>query len=104
MKTCESCDALNPLSSDICQDCGTPFGHDFTLRLNSALRVGGIVRGGDYEEAEFQEGEGIADDFRTLAVRSGDEFILKMTRVAPDESLGRLSAFFDEVKKSRAAK
>jgi hypothetical protein len=92
------------LSADICQDCGEPFGHDFTLKLNSALRVGGIVRGGDYEETEFQEGEGMADDFRALAVRSGDEFILKMARVAPEESLGRLSAFFDEVKRSRTSK
>jgi ribosomal protein L40E len=104
LKTCEHCGAFNSLSADTCQDCGILFGHDFTLRLNSALRVGGIVRGGDYEEIEFQQGEGIADDFRTLAVRSGDEFILKMTRVAPDESLGRLSAFFDEIKRSRASK
>ena len=104
LKTCEHCGAFNSLSADTCQDCGTLFGHDFTLRLNSALRVGGIVRGGDYEEIEFQQGEGIADDLRTLAVRSGDEFILKMTRVAPDESLGRLSAFFDEIKRSRASK
>jgi hypothetical protein len=46
----------------------------------------------------------MADDFRALAVRSGDEFILKMARVAPEESLGRLSAFFDEVKRSRTSK
>ena len=45
------------------------FGHKFTLHLTSALRVG-IVRGGDFEEEEFQEGEEIADEFREFAVRT----------------------------------
>ena len=46
----------------------------------------------------------MADDFRRMALRSGDEWLLKITRIAPDESLGRLFAFTDEIKKARSAK
>ena len=102
LKACAECEALNSISAEHCQECGESFGHKFTLHLTSALRVGGIVRGGDFEEEEFQEGEEIADEFREFAVRTGDQFILKLARVAPDESLGRLTAFAAEIKRSRA--
>ena len=102
VEACAECEALNSISAEHCQECGESFGHKFTLHLTSALRVGGIVRGGDFEEEEFQEGEEIADEFREFAVRTGDQFILKLARVAPDESLGRLTAFAAEIKRSRA--
>ena len=92
------CEALNSISAEHCQECGESFGHKFTLHLTSALRVGGIVRGGDFEEEEFQEGEEIADEFREFAVRTGDQYCA-CSYVAPDESLGRLTAFAAEIKK-----
>ena len=105
LKTCRECEALNPVSAQTCQDCGASFHseHEFTINLNSALRVGGIARGGDFEEEEFQEGEEIADDFRRMSFRSGDEHLMKFCRVMPDESLGRASAFFEEIKRSRSS-
>ena len=68
LKSCGECEALNPVSAETCQDCGASFRpeHEFTISLNSALRVGGIVRGGDFEEEEFQEGEEIAKEFRKM--------------------------------------
>jgi len=95
---------LVPMNLENCMHCGASFGHQFHLRLNTAMRAGGIVRGGDFGEEEFQEGEAMADDFRRMALRSGDEWLLKITRIAPDESLGRLFAFTDEIKKARSAK
>jgi len=104
LKPCPACEGLVPMNLENCMHCGASFGHQFHLRLNTAMRAGGIVRGGDFGEEEFQEGEAMADDFRRMALRSGDEWLLKITRIAPDESLGRLFAFTDEIKKARSAK
>ncbi len=91
MKACDACGALNTLSAKDCQSCGTTFTHSFEISLNEALRVGAIIRGMDLEEDEVQEGEAIRDDFRKGVLASGDDQLVKILKLLPEESYGRLA-------------
>ena len=96
MKTCGECGALNPLSAKDCQSCGEGFGHDFEISLNDALRVGAIIRGMDLDEEEVQEGEAIRDVFRKGVLSSGDDQLIKILKLLPEESYGRLARMFED--------
>lgn len=98
MKTCDACGALNPLSAKDCQSCGTAFAHAFEISLNEALRVGAIIRGMDLGEEEVQEGEAIRDVFRKGVLSSGDDQLIKILKLLPEESYGRLARMFEENK------
>lgn len=98
MKTCGECGALNPLSAKDCQSCGEGFGHDFEISLNDALRVGAIIRGMDLDEEEVQEGEAIRDVFRKGVLSSGDDQLIKILKLLPEESYGRLARMFEDNK------
>ncbi|MHA6326482.1 DEAD/DEAH box helicase [Roseivivax sp. CAU 1753] len=98
MKTCGECGALNPLSAEDCQSCGEGFGHDFEISLNDALRVGAIIRGMDLDEEEVQEGEAIRDVFRKGVLSSGDDQLIKILKLLPEESYGRLARMFEDNK------
>lgn len=98
MKTCDACGALNPLSAKDCQSCGTAFAHAFEISLNEALRVGAIIRGMDLDEEEVQEGEAIRDVFRKGVLSSGDDQLIKILKLLPEESYGRLARMFEENK------
>jgi superfamily II DNA or RNA helicase len=89
-KHCEQCDALNPLGAKECQSCGHPFGHDFTITLNEALRMGAIVRGMDLDEDEVRDGEENRDEIRSSILSSGDDVLIKLVKQLPEESFGRL--------------
>lgn len=99
MKACPSCEALNPLGVKACQSCGEEFGHDFQITLNEALRVGAIIRGMELEEEEVQHGEAIKDVFRKGILDSGDQQLVKVLKMLPEESYGRLSRILEEAKK-----
>jgi superfamily II DNA or RNA helicase len=98
MKTCDACGSLNPLSAKDCQTCGEGFGHDFEISLNDALRVGAIIRGMDLDEEEVQEGEAIRDVFRKGVLGSGDDQLIKILKLLPEESYGRLARMFEDSK------
>ncbi len=98
MKTCDACGALNPLSAKDCQSCGAAFALAFEISLNEALRVGAIIRGMDLDEKEVQEGEAIRDVFRKGVLSSGDDQLIKILKLLPEESYGRLARMFEENK------
>lgn len=89
-KPCPTCGALNPKSASACQTCGASFSTGFTLTLDEALRTGAIVRGMDLDETEVRESEQLAPLLRNRILQSGDEKLVRILRVLPDESWARL--------------
>ena len=69
---------------------------EFHLTLEDALRTGVIVRGMDLDEEEAREGEAMADDVREKILQSGDEKLLRILRVLPEESWARLRNILDK--------
>jgi len=98
MKTCDACGALNSLGAKTCQTCGADFSHHFEISLNEALRVGAIIRGMDLDEDEVREGEAIRDVFREGVLSSGDDQLIKILRLLPEESYGRLARMIEKGK------
>lgn len=98
MRACHACEALNPLSAKECQFCGEAFGHDFEITLDEALRVGAIIRGMELDEEEVVEGESIRDEFRKGVLASGDAQLVKLIRLLPEESYGRLARILENSK------
>ena len=90
VKNCDDCGAINPLAAKECHACGKSFELAFHLTLDEALRTGAIVRGMDIDEAEVQEAERIAPSVRSAVLRSGDQRLVQIVRVLPDESWARL--------------
>ena len=97
-KPCGRCGGLNVLQAKTCQHCGAPFGTNFVLTLDEALRAGAIVRGMDIDEQEVQEGEALAGTIRTLVMGSGDEKLVKVIRQLPEESWARLKRLMNDQK------
>ncbi len=93
-KACSSCGALNPNGATECHACGESFGTSFMLTLDEALRTGAIVRGMDIDEAHVQEGERIAKPIREKVLKSGDNTLIRIIRILPDESYARLQDIF----------
>jgi superfamily II DNA or RNA helicase len=89
-RTCPTCSALNANSAVSCHSCGTSFQVGFVLTLDEALRAGAIVRGVDIEEGEVQLGEEMAAPVRKRILRSGDEQLVRILRILPEESFARL--------------
>jgi superfamily II DNA or RNA helicase len=87
---CPDCGALNPVAAATCHACGTSLAASFLLTLDEALRTGAIVRGMDIEEDEVREAEDMAPEVRDRVLKSGDEKLVKILRVLPDESWVRL--------------
>jgi superfamily II DNA or RNA helicase len=94
-KQCTTCNALNPIGAKHCQQCGESFSSKFDLTLEEALRAGAIIRGMDIEESEVQEAEAMASEVRGKILRSGDEKLLRILRVLPEESWARLKNILD---------
>jgi superfamily II DNA or RNA helicase len=94
-KTCATCKSLNPVTSESCQNCGESFSQSFSFSLEEALRNGAIARGADLNESEVRDAEEISNDVREKVWKSGDENLLRLIRVLPEESLGRLKNILD---------
>jgi len=60
------------------------------LTLDEALRAGAIIRGSDIEEDEVQLGEEMAAPVRKRILQSGDEQLVRILRILPEESFARL--------------
>jgi ribosomal protein L40E len=95
-KPCFKCQQLNPLSATTCQHCGADFATNFTLTLDEALRAGAIVRGMDIDETDVKEGEEMAESVRKVIMASGDEKLVKLIKVLPEESWARLKKLMNE--------
>ena len=90
VKPCSACGALNPQSAPTCQTCGASFSTGFTLSLDEALRAGAIVRGMDLDETEVREAETLAPSIRSRILQSGDEKLVRILKILPEESYARL--------------
>ena len=95
-KPCSTCSALNINSAASCHSCAASFQADFVLTLDEALRDGAIVRGMDIGEDEVQLGEEIASSVRDGILRSGDEQLVRILRILPEESFARLRGILAE--------
>lgn len=93
-KPCPDCGALNPVASATCQACGASFAPTIVLTLDQALRNGAIVRGMDIDEVDVRAGEAIAPRVRSLILRSGDDKLVRIAKLLPDESWARLRDIF----------
>ena len=90
LKPCPDCGAANPRNATVCQTCGATFATRFTLTLDEALRTGAIVRGLDLDETEVRASEALAPSIRTRILQSGDEKLVNILKVLPEESYARL--------------
>lgn len=100
-KPCTVCGALNPAAAKQCHACGAEFSsqHQFTLTLDEALRAGAIIRGMDLDEAAVQESEEIAVEFRDQILKSGDEKLVRILKLLPEEGYSRLFEIMNNLKK-----
>jgi ribosomal protein L40E len=94
-RSCPDCGALNPAFATTCQNCGASFSVNFVLTLDEALRTGAIVRGMDLDEEEVRIGEQIAATTRDGILRSGDEQLVRILRILPEESFARLKGILE---------
>jgi ribosomal protein L40E len=95
-KSCPECNALNPTSAVSCHSCGASFSANFVLTLDEALRTGAIIRGMDLDEEEVRVGEQIAATTRDRILRSGDDQLVRILRILPEESFARLKNILDQ--------
>lgn len=90
IKHCHECGAINPVTASKCHACGSSFQQGFKLTLDEALRAGAIIRGMDIDEEEVRSAEDMAPKVRSMILQSGDQRLVKILRVLPDESWARL--------------
>ena len=83
------------MGTKICPGCGHDFQANFTLKLDEALRTGAIIRGMDISEEEVAAAELMAPQVRQAILKSGDERLIKLLKVMPEEVLGHLKAILD---------
>lgn len=94
-RPCGHCGGLNPKSAKTCQHCGKSFCPQFVLTLDEAMRTGAIIRGIDLDEEEVKAAEEIAPEVRNRILRSGDQTLVRILRVLPDESWARLKSIME---------
>ena len=95
-KACASCGGLNSPSAKSCIHCGDSFEDTFSISLKQALRLGVIARGIELNEDEVQMGEKMATSVRAGALSSGDENLIKIIRILPEEAYGRLAKILND--------
>ena len=74
--------------------------HEFTVTLREALRVGVIARGMEITEEDAVIGEDIADQVNRRILATGDERLINIIRVIPEEAYGQLAAIMTEATKN----
>ena len=98
-KSCPECEALNTLSAKSCDNCGKKFGHNFTIGLDEALRLGAIIRGEDIDESDVREAEKIYPEIRKNALEANSAAFLKILQQVPEEMMTRFIKIVEESKK-----
>ena len=88
---CLSCGEFNEADADYCHACNAKLSHDFKIELNEALRDGAIIRGMELDEDEVQVGEKMGHSLKNDILASGDDVLIKLLNVVPEESFGRLA-------------
>ena len=99
-KNCEECGGLNPISAKECMHCGSSFGHEFTVSLREALRIGTIARGMQISEEDTQLGENIAGTVNRRILATGDERLISILKVIPEEAYGQLASIMSDAIKN----
>lgn len=94
-KQCHTCGAFNSTISKTCDQCGASFESLFRITLDEALRNGAIARGMDLDEDEVQEAERNSAYVKNLILNSGDEKIIKIIKLLPEESWSRLKTILE---------
>lgn len=94
-KNCSSCQALNSISASVCQSCGESFKSEFTIDLEQAMRDGAIIRGMPLDEEQVRDAELIASGIRGAVLSTGDQALVKLLRVLPEESWGKLKTIMN---------
>jgi superfamily II DNA or RNA helicase len=89
-KNCSECDAINSKSAISCSACGADFKANYNLTLDEALRTGVIVRGMDLTEDEVRLSEKLSIPVREKILLSGDEKLVRILQILPEESFARL--------------
>jgi hypothetical protein len=87
--------AVRNNSAVSCHSCGKTFEVGFVLTLDEALRAGAIIRGMDIEEEEVKLSEEMAAPVRDRILRSGDEQLVRILRILPEESFARLKGILE---------
>ena len=81
--TCDSCGALNPISNDKCDSCGTSFKTEFTIELRDAYRDGIITRGMELTNDEAIAGEKLDPSLDKDILSSGQETLIALWSQIP---------------------
>ena len=92
-KTCDKCEALNPVNVNECQTCGEKFHLEYTLNLESALREGGIARELDIDEEDVQLAEKNFENLRKDILDSGDAKMIALLKKLPEETWAKISKY-----------
>ena len=87
---------MNPVNAKECLHCGDSFETAFSVSLREALRVGVIARGINISEEEAKFGEKNAANLRSQILASGDEKLINILGVLPEEAYGRLASIFND--------
>ena len=79
--------------------CGSSFGHEFTVSLREALRVGVIARGMEISEEDTQLGEDIANTVNARILATGDARLIAILNAIPEEAYGQLASIMTDAVK-----
>ena len=99
-KSCDDCGGLNSLGATSCLHCGASFEHEFSVSLREALRVGVIARGMEINEEDTRLGEEIAEKVNRRILATGDERLINIIRIIPEEAYGQLANIMNEATKN----
>jgi superfamily II DNA or RNA helicase len=102
-KTCQECGTLNVSHATSCEHCGASFESLIRISLDEALRNGAIARGLDLDEDEVREAERNAAYVKNLALKSGDDKIIKLIRLLPEETWSRLRSILETSSRNNAS-
>lgn len=97
-KICNNCKTDNNINAEFCVKCNEKFGNEYTITLDTALRMGGIARELDVDEEEVRYAEKYYKDIRKEILESGDARVIEVLSIFPEESLLKLKKILDKFK------
>lgn len=106
-KICPDCSSECPIEAKECSFCGHKFYEykkdeqdvtEYTINLDSALRMGGIARQMDIDEDDVVAAEKHYDLIRKEILESGDEKMIQILKLFPEESVIKLKDILNKIK------